>query len=75
MRYIITATVTRTNSEGWESTKHMPTFLLDARIQGITSADHAARIAKRMISDITADNSTCTVYAMSEDHTDTAYAE
>ncbi len=45
VQYAVTATVSRTSDTGWTSTRQVPTFLLDSRVQGITSAEHAARIA------------------------------
>lgn len=44
MLYSVTANVTRKTPEG-ETTKGIPTFLLDDRIQGITGVVHAEQIA------------------------------
>ena len=51
MQYLISASVSRT-VDGWTSTHSLPTFLLDDRVQGIVSADHAERIARRMLVDV-----------------------
>ena len=48
MRYRITAQVVRTR-EGWTSSVGVPTFFLDADVQGIVHAAHAAQIARRML--------------------------
>jgi hypothetical protein len=51
--YVITATVETTHisstSGEWHGTRHVPTFYLNEEIQGIVSADHAARIAADVI--------------------------
>lgn len=44
----ITATVSR-KRDGWQSTRQVPTFFLSGALQGIVSADHAARIALTVI--------------------------
>lgn len=44
-RYAIVATLQRVNDEGWETHSFSPTFYLDSDTQGITSADHAGRVA------------------------------
>jgi len=44
-RYAIVATLQRVNDEGYETHSFSPTFYLDSDTQGITSADHAGRVA------------------------------
>jgi len=52
-QYCITASVTRVKnlrSGGSRSaTKHLPTFYLDPRVQGITSENHAKNIADNIL--------------------------
>jgi hypothetical protein len=48
--YAVTATVT-TLTDGWTSTRQVPTFYLDENVQGIVSEDHAARVAADIIGD------------------------
>lgn len=48
MYYIIQATVTKKRPTG-NTTTQIPTFFLDANIQGITSSEHAAQIAHGII--------------------------
>jgi hypothetical protein len=38
--------------DGWERRSHSPIFFLDGDVQGIVSADHAARIAVHMAREI-----------------------
>lgn len=45
MLYQITATRHETREDGWESTKQLPTFYLDSRVQGILNSQHAERVA------------------------------
>jgi hypothetical protein len=51
--YAITATVETVSisstSGEWHGTRQVPTFFLDEDVQGIVSADHAARIAADVI--------------------------
>lgn len=54
--YQIIATVTRRSADGWKSTDHLPTFYLRDDIQGITSPEHAERIARRMVARLTEDS-------------------
>lgn len=42
--YVVAAQVVIRTDDGWDSSRQVPTFLLDPVIQGIVSADHAARI-------------------------------
>lgn len=39
-------------TDGWESVTHSPTLWLDPNVQGITSAEGAARIAEHMAREI-----------------------
>ncbi len=66
MFYAVTATVTKKTPEG-TTTYQVPTFYLNANVQGIVDAAHAARIAYEVINptnDPTLDPSifTTTVY-------------
>lgn len=47
-RYAITATASREGDWG-TSTRQIPTFYLDGNVQGITSEEHAQRIAMEII--------------------------
>lgn len=54
--YAITAQINRTGvdkskafPEGWESSRQVPTFYLDERVQGIMSAAHAEDIARSIL--------------------------
>jgi hypothetical protein len=47
--YAITATVTREQSNGYVSNRQVPTFYLAENVQGITSEEHARRIALAII--------------------------
>lgn len=55
MLFLVVATVTRTTKDkrgkAWESTRQVPTFLLDGNIQGILPGDgeHAARVARDLL--------------------------
>ena len=49
--YGVQGTVTLSMEGGWQTTRQLPTFYLSADVQGITSADHAERIARRMLSE------------------------
>lgn len=48
MKYKVVATVSR-ESDGWTSTRQIPTFFLDPDIQGIVSVEHAQKIALDII--------------------------
>jgi hypothetical protein len=37
---------------GYDGSRALPTFYLDSRVQGITSATHAKTIAERMMADV-----------------------
>lgn len=53
--YAIRATITHTvdtqagRAHGWTSSRQVPTFYLDENVQGITSEEHAERIALDVI--------------------------
>ncbi|HZQ78745.1 MAG TPA: hypothetical protein VFE55_15530 [Acidimicrobiia bacterium] len=47
-RYAVTATVART-VDGWSSVTQVPTFFLDANVQGIVSEAHAEEIARTIL--------------------------
>lgn len=49
MKYAIHATLCHTDRQGWSTTYQIPTFYLDSNVQGITSAEHAERIAASII--------------------------
>lgn len=74
MRYVVTATVTLARDEIWSSTRSLPTFLLDSNIQGIVSADHAARVALGLLRDCNPD-AEVHVTAVAEDHSGTGSAQ
>lgn len=47
--YAITATISRTTTDDWTSTRQVPTFYLDESVQGIVNEEHAKRIAREII--------------------------
>lgn len=49
MMYSITSTYVYTRDGGWTGYRHVPTFYLDARVQGILNADHAEQIARSIL--------------------------
>ena len=53
--YQLTVTVETTSADGWTGARQLPTFYLDSDVQGIVSADHAERIARRMLTDVNPD--------------------
>ena len=48
-RYAIGATVREYRDDGWTATRQIPTFYLDANVQGIMSEDQACIIARRIL--------------------------
>jgi uncharacterized protein (UPF0212 family) len=52
MMYQVQATVSRIDEHGWSLAKQVPTFFLSSDIQGITSVEHAERIAREMLREI-----------------------
>jgi hypothetical protein len=51
MRYQVQGTITR-NRHGWDSTRQIPTFYLDGRVQGILSVEHARDVARDIVDTI-----------------------
>ena len=49
-RYAVTATRTE-KGKNWRSTAQLPTFFLDASVQGILNTEHAIKIAKDIVGD------------------------
>lgn len=47
--YAIQATITRELEGGWQSTRQLPTFYLNPRVQGILSPARAVEIARDLI--------------------------
>jgi hypothetical protein len=47
--YAVEARVTETAKDGWQSNYGLPTFYLDARVQGIVDVAHAERIARNIL--------------------------
>jgi hypothetical protein len=47
--YAVTATVEHRTALGWTGSRQVPTFYLNPQVQGITSAEHAERIAREII--------------------------
>lgn len=47
--YVVAAQVIVLTDDGRASSRNVPTFLLDPLIQGITDADHAARIGMSVL--------------------------
>lgn len=47
--YAITATISGTNTEGWEFSCGLPTFYLNANVQGIMNEAHAEKIARAIL--------------------------
>lgn len=56
MLYTISATVSRPVPGGYYSTRSLPLFFLDSRVQGILDADHAARVAVSLLRDAAGDD-------------------
>lgn len=55
--YLVTATILYpADSNGYRTTRQVPTFYLNAAIQGITSAAHAERIAVNMLTEVANDD-------------------
>lgn len=52
MFYRITARIVNRPNGEWRYRTEVPTFFLDSDVQGIVSAEHAARIAKSMLADL-----------------------
>lgn len=50
-RYCVQVTRTYTFSDGYVSSRALPTFFLDASVQGIVSAEHAERIVREIVFD------------------------
>jgi hypothetical protein len=50
--YAITATVEVDKLNGWTSTRQVPTFYLDERVQGIGSEDAARQIAQDILTSV-----------------------
>lgn len=46
--YVVHATVVKKRG-GWTSSVQVPTFLLDADVQGIVSEEHAERVARQVV--------------------------
>lgn len=51
MRYQVQGTITR-NRNGWDSTRQIPTFYLDGRVQGIRNVEHARDVARDIVDTI-----------------------
>lgn len=47
--YAVSATVTGQTTLGVTTTRQVPTFYLDERVQGLISEDHASRVALDVI--------------------------
>ena len=47
--YAITASIDYVVPGEWHGTRHLPTFYLDERVQGITSEGHAEMIARDIL--------------------------
>ena len=47
--YRVSAQRITTNAEGWTGSEQIPTFFLDAEIQGIRDVEHATKIAESII--------------------------
>ena len=52
-QYLIVVTLLLEH-DGWRSSYHMPTWILDSVIQGIVGIDHAKVIARDMMNNLTA---------------------
>lgn len=55
--YAVCASLQTKTADGWARTTQLPTFFLDASVQGIVDTDHAERIAR----DIVGENSIISV--------------
>ncbi len=62
--YAITATVTREQSNGYVSNRQVPTFYLAENVQGITSEEHARRIAQDVVNPLALPRVTVSVTAV-----------
>lgn len=72
--YAVTAHIGRTGADGWVRATHLPTFYLHTAVQGIVSADHAARIAVNMLTSIVGpDCDVVTVNVVADDLTQSAH--
>ena len=47
--YSVTATITTKEADGWTTIRQVPTFFLDANVQGILNERDAERIASRIL--------------------------
>lgn len=47
--WTVTASVTVRSSDGWESTRQVPTFVIDGMVQGARNVEDAERIARSVI--------------------------
>ncbi len=55
MLYTIQAQVSGKNADGWDFSRQVPTFTLDSAVQGITSAEHAEKVARDLILSVAKD--------------------
>jgi hypothetical protein len=49
VKYVVQASVSKVNEDGWASVRHLPTFYLDSNVQGIIGSEHAKRIAREIV--------------------------
>lgn len=47
--YSITVSISIVDEDGWQGVRHLPHFMLDERVQGIMSCEHAERIARDIV--------------------------
>lgn len=68
--YAIVLGSERTSKDGYTSSRQSPTFYLDSTVQGIVSAEHAAKIALDIANTFHAaeNNDVVTVYAINNDN-------
>ena len=49
MMYAVTATYSHRTADGWNGVRQIPTFYLEANVQGIVDVAHAERIARDIL--------------------------
>ena len=62
--YCIQATVTETDTQGWVLSRQLPTFFLNANVQGILGEKDAENIARRILGVYNGNNSEVSVCAV-----------
>lgn len=68
--YIVHARIDRVDPDGWESTRHLPAFLLCASILGLLDTDGAERAARRIVDPFGDHGDALTIHAALTSETD-----